>query len=94
MCTSGIAGAIWYFGPPVPECVLTTTSSSSHAAHSGSYDGSYIGLSQSAVTGGLPTSTPPRRPFSLHHCTSAMASSTSFRKIWPMPARASGFCEQ
>ena len=35
-------------------------------------------------------STPPRSPCSWIQRTSSMASSTSFRKIWPMPARRSG----
>ena len=34
--------------------------------------------------------TPPRRPCSLINLASAIASSMSFRKIWPMPARRSG----
>ena len=33
---------------------------------------------------------PPRRPFSLIHFVSSMASSMSLRKIWPTPARRSG----
>ena len=33
---------------------------------------------------------PPRRPCSLIHVASSMASSMSLRKIWPMPARRSG----
>ena len=36
------------------------------------------------------SSTPPRRPWSAIQCTSRTASSTSFRRIWPMPARRSG----
>ena len=35
-------------------------------------------------------STPPRSPCSWIQRTSSIASSTSFRKIWPMPARRSG----
>src|SRR3954451_8005936 len=34
---------------------------------------------------------PPRSPCSLIHFTSSMASSMSLRKIWPMPARRSGY---
>ena len=34
--------------------------------------------------------TPPRRPCSLIHLTSSIASSMSLTKIWPMPARRSG----
>jgi hypothetical protein len=37
--TSGIAGAGWYLGPPVPLCALTGTPSSSHVRQIGSWSG-------------------------------------------------------
>ena len=91
-CTSGMAGAVWYRGPPVPLCALT-----GHAellAHG----------PERVVVRVVERLDPVARDgwradehataqavLACTTVTSSMASSTSLRKIWPMPARASGF---
>ena len=91
MCRIVDDGKLGYDGDPTPPWDWIGMSRSWQTAQSRSYSGSLSGRMYSCASGGTGwISTPPRKPCSLIHLTSSMASSMSFMKIWPMPARRSG----